>query len=416
MGDSHITFDHWEGRYANRVSGIPSSATRDLFGAASRDDMISLSGGMPDIRIMPKEVLSEALNSMLDNKDAALQYGSTDGRTETKEIIISLMQDIGVNNLAPEDIIITSGSQQALDLIGKVFINPGDTIITEAPSYLGALQAFSAYQPNFRSVPFDEHGMRMDLLEELLEELGYQGAKFLYTIPTFQNPGGVTMSLERRKRLIELCHAYDITIVEDDPYSRLRFEGEPVASLRSLDPDVVYLGTFSKIFAPGLRVAWMIAPRAILQKINLCKQGADLCGSAFNQILVEKYFTLTPWKETLAKYIEAYKKRRDAILAACEEYLPKEVQFTHPQGGFFIWLTLPEYINTTQLLPIALDRGVTFVPGSGCYPDHTSNSMRLAFCYESEQDLNEGVKRIAKVIDERLIMYRALKRDGLIVD
>lgn len=416
MGDSHITFDHWEGCYADRVANIPSSATRDLFGAASRADMISLSGGMPDIRVMPEEVLKTALDSMLDNKNEALQYGSTDGRVQTKKIIIELMEDIGVNGLAPEDIIITSGSQQALDLMGKVFINPGDTIITEAPTYLGALQAFSVYQPNVRAVPFDDEGMRMDLLEELLKELGNRGAKFLYTIPTFQNPGGVTMTLERRKRLLELCHEYDITILEDDPYSRLRFDGEPVPSLRSMDPNVVYLGTFSKIFAPGLRVAWVIAPRAILQKINLCKQGADLCGSAFNQILAEKYFTLTPWKETLASYVETYKRRRDALLQACEEYLPEEVSYTHPEGGFFIWLTLPDYINTDQLLPIALDRGVTFVPGSGCYPDKTSNSMRLAFCYESEEDLTEGIKRISKVIDERLIMYRALKRDGLIVD
>lgn len=415
MGDSRIVFDHWEGRYADRVEHMRSSATRDLFAAASRSDMISFSGGMPDVRLIPKEILRTALEGALEHdKGAALQYGSTDGRAETKQVVKMLMEEMGVHDLVDADIAITTGAQQCLDLIAKTFINPEDVVITEAPTYVGALQAFSAYQPTVRAVPFDDEGMRMDLLEELLEELGPRGAKFLYTIPTFQNPGGVTMTLERRKELLRLSEKYDIPIIEDDPYSRLRYAGEPVPALRSMSDQVVYLGTFSKIFAPGLRLGWMIAPRAILSKVLLTKQGTDLCGSAFNQVVAEHYFNDTPWKETLDGFIERYKSRRNAMIEAIEEYFPPEVSWTHPEGGFFIWVSLPDYIDTDQMLPAALDKGITFVPGSGCYPDGKANSMRLAFCYESEDDIREGIKRLAEVIDERLVLYRAFKKANVL--
>lgn len=417
MPDSRIVFDQWEGRYADRVLNMRSSATRDLFAAASRNDMISFSGGMPDVRVIPKEILHKAAYEAIEqNSGVALQYGSTDGRIQTKQLVIDLMADMGVTGLTEEDVALTTGAQQGLDLIAKAFINPGDVIITEAPTYLGALQAFSAYQPQMRCVPFDDEGMRMDLLEDLLKELGPRGAKFLYTIPTFQNPGGVTMTLERRKRLIELCDEYDIPIVEDDPYSRLRFENEPVPALRSMSDKVVYLGTFSKIFAPGLRLGWMIAPRAILSKVLLTKQGTDLCGSAFTQVLAEHYFADTPWRETLKDFIARYKSRRDALLEALEEYFPPEATWTHPEGGFFLWVTLPSYINTDHLLPIALDEGITFVPGSGCYPDGTSNSLRLAFCYEAEENLREGARRLGEVIDKRLVLYRAFMKAGVLRD
>ncbi|MDO5044247.1 MAG: PLP-dependent aminotransferase family protein [Coriobacteriia bacterium] len=392
----------WEGQFAERIKTMRHSATRDLFGAAARDDMISFSGGMPDVRVMPEDVLRVALEGTIADKGEALQYGSTDGREKTKKIVVELMKELGVEHICPDDLIITSGAQQALDLIAKVFINPGDTILVEAPTYLGALQAFSSYQPNFKSVPFDDNGIRVDLLEEVLKEIGPRGAKFLYTIPTFQNPGGVTMALERRKRLIELCREYEITIIEDDPYSRLRYAGEHIPCLRSMDENVVYLGTFSKIFAPGLRLGWVLAPQDILGRINLAKQGADLCGSAFTQIVAEHYFEETDWKATLRDFIATYGSRREAMLEACEEYLPKEVHFTKPEGGFFLWLTLPEYINTDDMLQEALDRGVTFVPGSGCFADYQHNSMRLAFCYEKEEDIKEGIRRLAKIIAEHL--------------
>ncbi|MDR2106296.1 MAG: PLP-dependent aminotransferase family protein, partial [Coriobacteriales bacterium] len=249
-GSGLIQFDEWTDLYATRVESMRTSAVRDLFAAASRSDIISLSGGMPDIRRLPLDTVSEvAARSILEEGIAGLQYGDTTGRGETKDVICRLMRDLNLA-VVPEDIIVTTGAQQALDLLGKTFINPGDAIITEGPTYLGALQAFSAYQPQIHTVAFDEDGMRMDLLEQKLKELGRRGAKFIYTIPTFQNPGGVTMSLERRTRLLELAREWQIPVVEDDPYGRLRFEGEAVPCLRTLDREVIYLGTVSKVFAP----------------------------------------------------------------------------------------------------------------------------------------------------------------------
>lgn len=413
LQNSRIIFDHWDGRYAQRVGCMRSSATRDLFGAASRNDMISFSGGMPDVRLISKELMHQALHEAIEaDSGMALQYGSTDGRPQTKAIVRMLMQELGVDRLFDDDIAITTGAQQGLDLIAKTFIDPGDTIIVEAPTYLGALQAFSAYQPQVRAVPFDDEGMRTDLLHELLKELGPRGAKFLYTIPTFQNPGGVSMSLARRKELIELCFRYDIPVIEDDPYSRLRYSGTELPALRSMDENVIYLGTFSKIFAPGLRLGWMIAPRPILKKVLLTKQGTDLCGSAFNQVVAEHYFADTPWRDTLSGFIYTYKRRRDALLEALDEYFPPELTWTKPEGGFFLWVTLPDFLDTDKLLPVALERGVTFVPGSGCFPDRQHNCLRLAFCYEKEDDLREGAKRLGALINERLVLYRAFMDAG----
>jgi 2-aminoadipate transaminase len=316
---------------------------------------------------------------------------------------------------------LTAGAQEALDLLGKTFVNKGDIIITEGPTYLGALQAFSAYEPDIHTIEFDEDGMRMDLLERELESIRAAGdisrVKFLYTIPTFQNPGGVTMTLERRRRLLELAREYNILIVEDDPYSRLRLDGEPVAPLRSLDSGVVYLGTVSKIFAPGLRTGWMIAPHAVLAKINMVKQGTDLCNSALNQVIVEHYFAEIPWRDLLKQVCERYRERRDAMLAALDEYFPPEVHWTHPAGGLFVWVTLPPYVDTARMLPVALEHGVTFVPGDGCYPAGSGkgkNAMRIAFCYEAPERLREAIRTLAEVIDERLELYRAFIKAGVI--
>jgi 2-aminoadipate transaminase len=372
---------------------------------------------MPDIRHLPLDKVSEvAANSILQEGIAGLQYGDTTGRVQTKEVICRLMQDFNIA-ITPEDLIVTTGGQQALDLLGKTFINPGDAIITEGPTYLGALQAFSAYQPHVHTIAFDEDGMRMDLLEDKLQELGPRGAKFIYTIPTFQNPGGVTMSLERRKRLLELARAWQIPIIEDDPYGRLRFEGEPVPCLRALDEEVIYINTVSKVFAPGLRTGWVIAPRPILQKIKMVKQGTDLCGSALCQVIVEHYFNETPWRETLQTMCGKYRERRDAMLAALEEFFPPEATWTHPAGGFFIWVTLPPYVDTPQMLSVALEAGVTFVPGDGCYPGSSGkghNAMRIAFCYEEASNLREAIRRLSLVIEERLELYRAFINAGVL--
>ncbi len=415
MGDSRITFDRWAGTYAERVDSMRSSAVRDLFAAASRSDIISLSGGMPDISSLPLDAVAEAAADTIRQEGTqALQYGGTTGRVQTREVCARLLLDYDIH-VTPYDIIITTGAQQALDLLGKTFCNPGDVIITEGPTYLGALQAFSAYEPDIHCIPLDDDGMRMDLLEEELQQLGPGGAKFIYTIPTFQNPSGVTMTLERRRRLLELADEYNIPLVEDNPYGRLRFAGEDVPPLRALSDEVIYLGTVSKIFAPGLRCGCLIAPEHVLSKINLVKQGSDLCGSAMNQVMVEHYFNDTPWRETLEHSKQLYAERCQAMLDALEEFFPPEVTWTHPQGGLFIWITVPEHIDTDELLNVALEQGVTFAPGSGFYPDGRGHdSMRVAFSFEEPERLREAVQRLAPVIEERLELYRAFVDAGVI--
>ncbi|MCL2631623.1 MAG: PLP-dependent aminotransferase family protein, partial [Coriobacteriia bacterium] len=368
-------------------------------------DIISLSGGMPEIRKLDlAEVAEVAAAAVREEGVEGLQYGDTQGRTQTKELICQLMTDVGIF-VTPDDLTITTGAQQALDLIAKTFINPGDLIITEGPSYLGALQAFSAYQPEVLVINMDEDGLQTDILEAELAKRGKRCAKFLYTIPTFHNPAGVTMSLERREHLLRLAEEYELLIIEDDAYGRLRFEGETLPRLRSMSDKVIYLGTVSKMFAPGLRTGWVIAPLPIRQKINLVKQGADLCGSALCQVIVEHYFNTTDWRTTLDSMIDKYHERRDAMLAALDEFFPPEATWTKPAGGFFVWVTFPEHMNTPQMLTQALEAGVTFVPGDGCYPGGSGrgmNNMRLAFCYEEPEMIREAVRRLSIVVKSQL--------------
>ena len=280
---AHLEFDRSDSKVAQRIHMMRSSPVRDLFSAATRDDVISLSGGMPDVRLLPTAEVDRAIAAAMadaNDRSVALQYGSTDGRPGMRAVVCDLVRDVGIR-CKPENVILTSGAQEALDLIGKTFIDPGDIILAEGPTYLGALQAFSAYQPDVHCIECDDDGMRMDLLEAELERIGHDNPrlKFAYVIPNFQNPSGVTMSAERRRRLVELSHEYGFLIVEDDPYGRIRFEGGHQMPLKALDDQVIYLGTISKVFAPGLRVGWIVAPRHVLSKINLVKQGADLCGS-----------------------------------------------------------------------------------------------------------------------------------------
>jgi 2-aminoadipate transaminase len=413
MGTARVVFDRWDTRYAAAMAGVRSSAVRDLFAAASRPDVISLSGGMPDVRRVPHALVEKALHEALrDDGASVLQYGSSEGRGALRSIIVGLMGETGVR-LSEDDLIVTSGAQQGLDLLAKVFLDPGDTVICEGPTYVGALQAFSVYRPHVECIETDEHGMRVDLLERELKRLGPRGAKFIYTIPNFQNPAGVTLSPERRRRLLELAREYDIPVVEDDPYGRLRYEGGHIMPLRALDPEVIYLGTLSKIFAPGLRLGWLAAPRPILAKVLLAKQGADLCGSAFTQAVAEHYMTGTAWRRVLADLTRTYHERRDAMLDALAEHLPADVDWTHPEGGFFVWVTLPGHLDTKPLLAEAVERGVTFVPGSDFYPGgRGSNCMRLAFCYEEPGQIAEGVRRIAEVLEDKLALYRAFVAAG----
>ncbi|MBI5230684.1 MAG: PLP-dependent aminotransferase family protein [Coriobacteriales bacterium] len=416
MGTARVVFDRWDGRYAERMANVRSSAVRDLFAAASRPDIISFSGGMPAVDHVPAEAAAMAAHdAIMHERECALQYGSSEGRPEIRSIITELMAENGIR-LSPDDIVVTAGAQQALDLLAKTFLDPGDVIITEGPTYVGALQAFSAYEPDIRCIPMDDDGMRIDQLEAELRKLGPRGAKFIYTIPNFQNPAGVTLSAERRRRLLELAREYDILVIEDDPYGRLRFEGGHVKPLRALDDEVIYLGTFSKIFAPGLRLGWMVAPKPIRAKVLLAKQAADLCGSAFAQVTAERYFMGTRWRRVLQGLSRTYAERRDAMLEALDEHFPAEARWTHPEGGFFVWVEFPSFLDTGQLLAEAVEHGVTFVPGDGFFPDGRSgrNCMRLAFCYAQPESISEGIRRLAEVIEDRLELYRAFIAAGAI--
>lgn len=415
MGTARVVFDRWDGRYAGRMRHVRSSAVRDLFAAATRADVISLSGGMPEISRVPIDsVVAAASSALLDSGIEALQYGSSEGRLPLRVVVAGLMAEIGVR-VRPDDVVITAGAQQALDLLGKIFLDPGDTIICEGPTYLGALQAFSAYQPNVVCVPMDAQGMRTDLLAEALERLGPRGAKFIYTIPTFQNPAGVTLSPERRRALLELARTYDVPVIEDDPYGRLRFEGGHCLPLRALDDEVIYVGTFSKVFAPGLRLGWVTAPRPIMAKLLLAKQAADLCGSAFAQITAERYFADTRWRRVLQDLTRTYAERRDAMVTALGEHFPGEARWTVPEGGFFVWVEMPAFLDMKAVLAEAVERGVTYVPGDAFFPDGRGrNCMRLGFCYASPERIREGIARLAGVVEDRLELYRAFADAGVL--
>jgi len=413
MGTSRVVFDKLQGRYARRMDEMRSSAVRDLFAAASRPDVISLSGGMPEVSRVPAHTAADAAYKAVAHHGArALQYGGSEGSTELRSVIIELMAETGVR-IKTDDIVVTAGAQQALDLLGKIFLDPGDVVIAEGPTYLGAIQAFSAYEPEIRCVPMDDCGMRMDLLEAELRALGPRGAKLIYTIPNFQNPGGVTLAADRRRRLLELSREYDIPVIEDDPYGRLRFEGGHIKPLRALDPEVIYLGTFSKIFAPGLRLGWVVAPHPVLAKFLIAKQAADLCGSAFAQTTAEVYFRGTRWRKVVQALTRVYAERRDAMLAALNEHFPKEARWTCPEGGFFVWVELPAFLDTGVMLAEAVERGVTFVPGDSFFPDGRGrNCMRLAFCYAEPERIEEGIRRLAEVLSDRLELYRAFMAAG----
>lgn len=417
MTTAHLIFDDSGEKVAGRVRKMRSSAVRDLFSAAVRPDIISLSGGMPDVSLLPASAIKKATRAALDDqRPVALQYGGTSGRAETRAAICNeIMRDIGIR-CRPDELMLTSGAQQALDLIARTFIDPGDIILAEGPTYLGALQAFSAYEPDIRCIQLDSEGMRMDLLEEELKRIGKGNPrlKFCYVIPNFQNPTGVTMTPSRRKRLLELADEYGFMVLEDDPYGRLRYDGGHMIPLKALDERVVYLGTISKVFAPGLRTGWIAAPKGVLAKINLVKQGGDLCGSSFDQVVVEHYFTDLPWRRTLQKFVKTYGARRDAMLAALEEFFPPEASWTVPEGGFFVWITLPDYVDTGSMLAEALEAGVTYCPGDSFYPDgkRGKNCLRVNFSYESPENIAEAIRRLAAVIEERLELYRVFLEAG----
>jgi 2-aminoadipate transaminase len=343
----------------------------------------------------------------------ALQYGPTEGFRETVDCIVEVMGAEGMLP-DPDDVIVTTGGQQAIDLICKTLVDPGDVVICEAPTYPGAVPVFCSYQAETIQVDCDGDGMRIEELEAVLARLDGEGRrpKFVYSVPSFQNPAGVTMSLERRRRLVELARQREILVVEDNPYGQQRFRGEPLPPLYQLDGGdfVIYVGTFSKILSPGIRLGWAVAPPPVMEKIVLGKQAADLCTSTLTQHFVREYFSEGRWREYVADLVEIYRVRRDAMLAALREHFPAQATWTEPEGGLFIWATLPDYIDTGDLLAKALREDVAFVPGQAAYVDESRgrSSMRLNFSGVREDEIREGVRRIGKAVAEQVELYGAL--------
>jgi 2-aminoadipate transaminase len=409
-----VEFDNWSDLYAKRVDRLKVSEVRQLLAVTARPDIISFAGGLPDTKAFPVQHIVEATRYVMEeNGHVALQYGPSEGYEGLKEKIVELMKEEGIE-VDSDDLIITDGAQQALDLIGKVFISAGDTIVTEAPSYVGALQAFSAYEPNYVTVPLDEHGLKTSILTQQLEKLAKAGrkVKFLYLVPNFHNPVGVTLSGERRQEILKLAEKYGFLIVEDNPYGRLRFEGEDLPSLRALNKNIIYISTFSKIFSPGVRLGWVVAPKPILEKIICAKQAANLCSSSFGQRVAEAYFRHFDWQAHIRTLIELYRARRDTMLEAIAEFFPPEAKWTKPEGGLFIWVTLPEGIDTGSMLAEAIQEAkVAYVPGQSFFPGSGGEaSMRLNFSYSEKEKIYIGIESLSKVIKKQLALYRSLTR------
>ncbi len=405
--------ERYAGLFARRTQVMKSSAMRDLMAVTARPDIISLAGGLPDTSTFPAEDFAALMARVaVDSSARALQYGPTEGLDEVKDCIVQVMaaEDMLVE---PEDLIVTAGGQQVIDLVCKTLLDPGDVVIAEAPTYPGAVPVFVSYQAEVVQVEMDEHGMRMDVLRAELERLDAAGRtpKFVYTVPSFHNPAGVTMALERRRELVRLAAERELLVLEDNPYGLLRYEGEPLPTLYALDGGeyVIYAGTFSKILSPGLRLGWAAAPRPVLDKLNLGKGGVDLCSSTLSQSFVATYFAERDWRAYLATLTALYRRRRDVMLAALAEQLPPEATWTKPGGGLFIWARLPAYIDTTDLLARALREKVAFVPGRAAYLDGRGGSeMRLNFSGVGDDDIREGVRRIGKVVREQVGLYSTL--------
>ncbi len=412
---TRYVFDPFGKLYAERTSSMVSSEIRDLLSITARPDVISLAGGLPETGAFPPEMMAEiAREVFLEDGPGSLQYGPTDGYAPLKKVLCEIMA-LEKIHAHPEEIVVTTGAQQALEILAKIFINPGDWVVVEAPSYVGALNSFMSYQPRFITVGMDQEGLKTDILAQRLKELRKrgEGAKFLYTVPNFQNPAGITMSAQRRARLLEIAREFELLVIEDNAYGMLRFEGEPLVPLKAQDPEnVVYLGTLSKILSAGLRIGWVYAPAPVTERVLLAKQSADLCTSSLTQRIAFRYFTTQNWRGLIEKLVDTYRERKEAMLRALEEFFPEEATWTRPQGGFFIWASLPPFINTSDMLANAVENKVAYLPGAGFYPDEQGTSeMRLAFCHPPPEKIWEGIERLSKVINRELSIARSLGLD-----
>ncbi|MDQ2760520.1 MAG: PLP-dependent aminotransferase family protein [Actinomycetota bacterium] len=398
--------------FARRTKVMKSSAMRDLMALTEREDVISLAGGWPDTSTFPPDSYASLMQTVaLHSCARALQYAPTEGLALLKACIAQVMGAEGME-VDPDELLVTTGGQQVIDLVCKTLLDPGDVVVTEAPTYPGAVPTFCAYEAEVVQVSMDRDGMLVTELEATLDQLSAAGhrPKFIYTVPNFHNPAGVTLSRQRRHELIRIARERELLVLEDNPYGLLRYEGTPLPTLRSLDDRfVIYASTFSKILSPGVRLGWSAAPAPILQKMNIGKQASDLCSSSISQYFVGAYFDSGPWQDYVRSLIEIYRRRRDVMLDALAEHFPREAEWTHPAGGLFIWATMPAYIDTTDLLARALQEHVAFVPGRAAYVDGRGGSaMRLNFSGVGEDSIREGIRRIGEIVREQVALYDTL--------
>jgi 2-aminoadipate transaminase len=409
------TLDDYTDRYARRMRGMTASEIRALFSVANRPEVVSLAGGSPYVAALPLDAVGTMLAELGSTHGVTtLQYGIGQGDTTLRERICDVMTLSGIdvaNGASPDDVVVTVGGQQAIDLISRVFLDPGDVVLAEGPSYVGALGVFQAAEADVVHVPMDDDGLIPAALSEAIATVTKAGkrAKFLYTVPAHQNPAGVTLPDGRRDEILAICQAAGLLIVEDDPYGLLGFDGETVPAFRSRTRDgVIYVSTFSKTFAPGLRVGWILAPHAIREKLVIASEAQILCPSAFAQATVASYFGTMPWQQQLKTFREVYRERRDVALAALDDLMPTGTRWTVPSGGFYIWLTLPAGLHSKDMLPRAIAERVAYVPGTGFYADGSGGAhLRLCYSFPPPDRIREGVRRLASVIEQEFALRSA---------
>jgi len=402
-----VTLDAFTDRYAARTHGMTASEIRALFAVASRPEVVSLAGGMPNLTALPLDAVGKLTGELIAGRGAtALQYGSGQGDPHLRELICQVMALEGVH-ASPEDVVVTVGSQQALDLVTRVFIDPGNVVLAEAPSYVGALGTFAAYQADVVHVTMDDDGLVPEALREAISAVERSGrrAKFLYTVPNFHNPAGVSLAESRREQVLAICAAAGLLVLEDNPYGLLGFDAPPTRAIRAraggTGDDVLYLGSFSKTFAPGLRTGWVLAPHAVREKLVLAAEASVLCPPALTQMIVAEYLSTQDWQGQVAAFRDVYRQRRDAMLDALGQLMPEGTTWTHPSGGFYVWVTLPDGLDAKVMLPRAVTERVAYVPGTAFYADAQGRSnLRLSYCYPTPERIREGVRRLAGVLEQ----------------
>ena len=394
-------------RYAHRAAHMKPSEIRSLFAVASRPEIVSLAGGMPNLSAIPMDMMAGIVEKLIrEHGQEALQYGSGQGHPQLREQICDVMALEGIK-ANPNDVLVTTGSQQALDLISRIFIDPGDVVLVEAPSYVGALGTFAQYEASVVHVEMDQNGLIPEALRQAIKTLRYQGRriKFLYLIPNYQNPAGVLLPADRRTEILDICRSEKIFIVEDNPYGLLGFDRPSPNAMRAEDSEnVIYLGSFSKTIVPGFRIGWALVPQSLKEKLVIASESSILCPSNFSQMAIASYLANQPWREQIASFCALYKVRRDAMLSALDAYFPKAASWTKPAGGFYVWVTLPPEIDTKAMVPKAIAAKVAYVPGTAFYADGFGSwSLRLSYCYPSPERITQGVMALSKVVEQEML-------------